>query len=193
MSTNLTSFDAVIPPTAVPNGGPYTLAYGLFAWLENGTIDSYYPIWSGFESTRFNITGANTSWTPYDLTGRYDSDNGQRSWYYNVSCEALECARKCANEIVAPKVPYVGGEIPEVDACVEACPEYGWDPRQCVTENAADFVPSATSAATSPTTSSASSSQAAGSAPFRPSPSSAGGASGVSLVLLLSSFAVATI
>ena len=109
-------------------------------------MDKYVPIWAVFEGTNFNVTGANTSWTPYDLTSRYRSDNGARDWYDNISCETFECARKCTNEFVAPKVPYVIGSIPQVDDCVKACPGYGpWNPRQCVTENAdVDVLPTTT-------------------------------------------------
>ncbi|KAI1371566.1 hypothetical protein F4677DRAFT_434988 [Hypoxylon crocopeplum] len=137
VTTNLTSFEITLPPSAVPDGYPYSISYFFFNFRDNGTIDSYYPMWSGFQSERFNVTGANTSWTSYDLTSRYNSDNSGRAWFGNVSCEALECARKCADKIVAPKVPFVGDPIPEMDACVEACPAYGWDPTDCITQNAA--------------------------------------------------------
>ncbi|RYP44789.1 hypothetical protein DL768_008780 [Monosporascus sp. mg162] len=67
-------------------------------------------------------SGANTSWTKYEPMGRQASDYGNRSWYNKVSCAALECAREYADEIVALQVPFVGGPIPALDVCVEACP-----------------------------------------------------------------------
>lgn len=137
ISTNLTSFNVTVPPSAVPNGAPYSLDYKLFDFHPNGTAREFSPIWSGFEGSRFSIAGSNKTdppWTRYDH--RYEPDNFFRPWYGNVSCEALACAMACANDLAAPSVPFVKTDFPELDACVEACPGYGWDPRVCVTENA---------------------------------------------------------
>lgn len=139
ISTNLTSFNVTVPPSAVPNGAPYSLDYKLFDFHPNGTAREFSPIWSGFEGSRFSIAGSNKTdppWTRYDH--RYEPDNFFRPWYGNVSCEALACAMACANDLAAPSVPFVKTDFPELDACVEACPGYGWDPRVCVTENAVD-------------------------------------------------------
>lgn len=123
----------------MPNGAPYSLDYKLFDFHPNGTAREFSPIWSGFEGSRFSIAGSNKTdppWTRYDH--RYEPDNFFRPWYGNVSCEALACAMACANNLAAPSAPFVKTDFPELDACVEACPGYGWDPRVCVTENAVD-------------------------------------------------------
>ncbi|KAH8880529.1 hypothetical protein GQ53DRAFT_755066 [Thozetella sp. PMI_491] len=155
VSTNLSSFDITIPPSAVPDGYPYGMTYQLFRRDDktgNYTFNS--PIWSSFESTIFNITGANTTWNDYDKqSGRFSTDNESRSWWANLTCDALACVRECALKYEAPKVPYVAGSLPELDKCVEACPGMGWDPSHCITENAAAVTSATPSSSLSSTSS----------------------------------------
>ncbi len=49
---NLTSFEIVLPPSAVPDGSRYALSYLLYKFRDNGTIDTYYPTFSVFSSNR---------------------------------------------------------------------------------------------------------------------------------------------
>lgn len=136
IATNLTNFEITIPTSAVPDGFPYTFDYSLFRPASNGSYSFYSAIWSAFDSPSFNITGSNATWTDYDKSGRWWSDNANQPWFSNLTCEALECARQCAEDIEAPLVPFVGLAIPKLDACVEACPGMGWDPTKCITKNA---------------------------------------------------------
>ncbi len=163
ISTNLSNFYITIPPSAVPDGRPYSLTYTLFHRDDNGSYSFFSPIWSAFESTAFNISGANTSWNDYDKqSGRFSTDNSNRAWWANLTCEALGCVRQCALDIEAPLVPFVGGPLPKLDECVEACPGMGWDPSSCITQNAVAVPtaqsPSSTNAAPISTTKSTGSS-----------------------------------
>ncbi|KAI6088342.1 hypothetical protein F4821DRAFT_93730 [Hypoxylon rubiginosum] len=169
VTTNLSNFEITLPPSAVPDGSRYALAFLLFKFRDNGTVDTYYPTFSGFGSDHFNITGANSTWTDLDVTSGYQQAAGNRPWFWNVSCAALECARDCTDKFVGPKIPYVAGPIPELDACVEACPGYGWDPTECIKENA--ILTSSTTSSSIPTSTLASSGSSSTSPSASPSAS----------------------
>ena len=136
IATNISNFNITIPTSAVPDGYPYSLDYSLFRPNSNGSTSFYGPIWHTFEATTFNITGSTTAWTDYDKTGRFSQDNYFRPWFPNLTCDALECARKCAAGILPPLVPYVNVPFPELDGCVATCFGMGAKPTRCFMQNA---------------------------------------------------------
>ncbi|KAH6900442.1 hypothetical protein B0T10DRAFT_470698 [Thelonectria olida] len=112
VSTELTSFNTTVPKASFPNGYPYSLDYMLFTQLSNGSLDTFVPNFSVFESTIFNLTGATGNWS--DLAYKY-GDFGIDKYVRTVPCAAVPCLQDCQTKFVKPYSPA------ELDACVEKC------------------------------------------------------------------------